>query len=73
LDTHAASASAELRAFERATRLFIEGVGQDQLLIRYLLKGGDSSTHEVSFVLDVSSAYKGAPLPFVSNSQANDS
>jgi hypothetical protein len=67
---HAVPISAELRACERAWGCVIEGVGPDQLLIRYSLKGGESSrsTHEVSFVLDVSSSssYKGAPLPLVS-------
>ena len=69
LAMHAIPISAELRACERALSCIIEGVGPDQLLIRYSLKGGESSrsTHEVSFVLDVSSSsYKGAPLPIVS-------
>jgi len=54
--------SAELRACERATGLVIEGVGPEQLLFRYTIKGGDDSRsmHEVSFVLDLSSqSYKG--------------
>ncbi len=65
---HAVPISAELRACERALHCVIEGVGPEQLLIRYSLKGGGNSrsTHEVSFVLDVSlSSYKGASLPFV--------
>ena len=69
LAMHTGPISAELRACERAWGCVIEGVGPDQLLIRYSLKGGESSrsTHEVSFVLDVSSSsYKGAPPPFVS-------
>ena len=69
LAMHTGPISAELRACERAWGCVIEGVGPDQLLIRYSLKGGESSrpTHEVSFVLDVSSSsYKGTPLPFVS-------
>jgi len=66
---HAVPISAELRACERSLDCVIEGVGPEQLLIRYSLKGGENtrSTHEVSFVLDVSSSsYKGALLPFVS-------
>jgi len=66
---HAIPISAELRACERALDCIIEGVGPEQLLIRYSLRSGENSrsTHEVSFVLDVSSSsYKGAPLPFVS-------
>jgi hypothetical protein len=48
---------AELRTYERSMGLFIEGVGPDQLLFRYTIKGGDNSrsTHEASFVLDLSS------------------
>lgn len=64
LATHAVPLSAELRACERALGCVIEGVGPGQLLIRYSLKVGEGSrsTHEVSFVLDVSSSsYKGAP------------
>ncbi|KAF8498711.1 hypothetical protein F5888DRAFT_1691309 [Russula emetica] len=55
---HAIPISAELRACERALDCVIEGVGPEQLLIRYSLKGGENSrsTHEVSFVLDVSSS-----------------
>jgi kinetochore protein Spc25 len=47
---------AELRTYERSMGLFIEGVGPDQLLFRYTIKGGDNSrsTHEASFVLDLS-------------------
>ena len=67
---HAIPISAELRACERALDCVIEGVGPEQLLIRYSLKGGGEnsrSTHEVSFVLDVSSSsYKGALLLSVS-------
>jgi len=60
LATNAALLSAELRACERALGFVLEGVGLDQLLIRYSLKAGDNSRHEVSFVLDVSStSYKG--------------
>lgn len=62
---HAKPLSAELRACERALGCAIEGVGPDQLLFRYTLKGGDDphSTHEVSFVLDLSSpsSFKGTP------------
>ena len=68
LAKHAVPISAQLRACERTLCYVIEGVGQDQLLMRCSLKSGESSrsTHEVSFVLDVSSSsYKGAPLPFV--------
>jgi kinetochore protein Spc25 len=51
---------AELRACERVLGCIIEGVGPEQLLIRYSIKGGDSM-YEASFVLDVSSpSYKGA-------------
>ena len=62
LAAHAARASSELRACERALSCIIEGVGPDQLLIRYSINGGEgSSTRDVSFVLDVSSpSYKGA-------------
>jgi kinetochore protein Spc25 len=63
LATHAAPISAESRACERALGYVIEGVGPDQLLLRYSLKSGEGSrsTHEVSLVLDVSSTlYKGA-------------
>ena len=66
---HAVPIYTELRACERALDCVIEGVGPEELLIRYSLKGGENSrsTHEVSFVLDVSSSsYKGALLPFVS-------
>ena len=66
---HAVPISAELRACERALDCVIEGVGPEQLLIRYSLKVGENSrsTHEVSFVLDVSSSsYKGVLLPFLS-------
>jgi kinetochore protein Spc25, fungi type len=62
LATNAAPLSGELRACERALGCVIEGVGPDQLLIRYSIKGdeGSRSAHEVSFVLDVSSpSYKG--------------
>ena len=62
LAAHAARASSELRACERALSCVIEGVGPDQLLIRYSINGGEGSRsmHEVSFVLDVSSSsYKG--------------
>ena len=40
----------------------VEGVGPEQLLIRYSIKGEDSrSMHEAHFVVDVSSpSYKGA-------------
>lgn len=65
---HAVPISAELRACERALDCVIEGVGPEQLLIRYSLKVGENSrsTHEVSFVLDVSSSsYKGVLLPFL--------
>jgi len=61
LAAHAARASSELRACERALSCVIEGVGPDQLLIRYSINGGEGScsTHDVSFVLDVSSpSYK---------------
>ncbi|KAI0305964.1 hypothetical protein B0F90DRAFT_1694984, partial [Multifurca ochricompacta] len=61
LAMYAVPVSAELRACERALGCVIEGVGPDQLLIRYTLKGGEGlrSTREVSFVLDVSShSYK---------------
>ena len=64
LASHAAWASSELRACERALSCVVEGVGPDQLLIRYSINGGEGSRsmHEVSFVLDVSSpSYKGAP------------
>ncbi|KAH9967352.1 hypothetical protein BC827DRAFT_1173592 [Russula dissimulans] len=61
LDANAALLSVELRACERALGCVIEGVGPDQLLIRYSLKAGEDSRsiHEVSFVLDVTStSYK---------------
>jgi len=59
LAENAALLSAELRACERALGCVIEGVGPDQLLIRYSLKTGEGPTREVSFVLDVSStSYK---------------
>jgi len=61
LASHAAPVSAELRACERGLRCIIEGVGPDQLLIRYSVKGDEDSCsmHEVRFVLDVSSpSYK---------------
>ncbi|KAF8262620.1 hypothetical protein EI94DRAFT_1743136, partial [Lactarius quietus] len=47
----------KLLTCERITGLFIEGVSPEQLLIRYTIKGGDNSrsTHEASFVLDLSS------------------
>ena len=67
--------SAELRACERVLGCVIEGVGPDQLLIRYSLKSGEDSIREVSFVLDVSStSYKGVschPCPL--DARANDS
>jgi kinetochore protein Spc25, fungi type len=62
LDAQRAHVPEELRIFERALGCVIEGVGPDQLLIRYVLKDaqGSRSTHEASFVLDVSStSYKG--------------
>ncbi|KAH9975855.1 hypothetical protein BGW80DRAFT_1294882 [Lactifluus volemus] len=61
LDAQRAHVPEELRIFERALGCVIEGVGPDQLLIRYVLKDaqGSRSTHEASFVLDVSSpSYK---------------
>ncbi len=67
LAAHAAPVSAELRACERGLGCIIEGVGPDQLLIRYSVKGDEDSCsmHEVSFVLDVSSpSYKGASPSF---------
>ncbi len=73
LAKHAVPISAELLACERALGCVIEGVGPEQLLIRYSLKGGvnSPSAREVSFVLDVSSSsYKGVPLPFVSTLNA---
>jgi hypothetical protein len=60
---HVSPTSADLRACERAWRCAIEGVGPEQLLIRFFFKDGDGSrsTREASFVLDVSSpSYKGA-------------
>jgi len=63
LAANAAPLSAELRACERVLGCIIEGVGPEQLLIRYSIKGGEGSRsmYEVSFVLDVSSpSYKGA-------------
>ncbi len=64
LATHATPLSAELRACERVLGCVIEGVGPDQLLMRFTLKRVDEdsrSTHEVSFVLGLSSqfSYKG--------------
>lgn len=77
LAKHAAPISAQLRACERTLCCVIEGVGPDQLLIRYSLKVDESSrsTHEVSFVLDVSSSsYKGTPLPlYLLDAQADNS
>ncbi|KAI9433549.1 hypothetical protein H4582DRAFT_1986495 [Lactarius indigo] len=61
LAMHAGPMSAEVRACERATGLVIEGVGPDQLLFRYTIKVVDDdsrSTHEVSFVIDLSSQFK---------------
>ncbi|KAI9433556.1 hypothetical protein H4582DRAFT_1986608 [Lactarius indigo] len=61
LAMHARPMSAEVRACERATGLVIEGVGPDQLLFRYTIKVVDDdsrSTHEVSFVIDLSSQFK---------------
>ena len=54
---HAKPMAAELLTCERASNLFIEGVGPEQLLFRYTIKSGDNSrsTHEASFVLDLSS------------------
>ncbi|KAH9989854.1 hypothetical protein BJV77DRAFT_1015587 [Russula vinacea] len=43
LAMHTGPISAELRACERAWGCVIEGVGPDQLLIRYSLKGSESS------------------------------
>ena len=55
LALHAKPMDAELRTYERSMGLYIEGVGPDQLLFRYTIKGGDNSrsTHEASFVLDL--------------------
>ncbi|KAH9026532.1 hypothetical protein EDB85DRAFT_1979530, partial [Lactarius pseudohatsudake] len=60
LAMHARPMSAEVRACERATGLVIEGVGPDQLLFRYTIKVDDDSrsTHEASFVIDLSSQFK---------------
>jgi hypothetical protein len=59
---HSARVPHELRTFERVLGCVIEGVGPDQLLIRYNIKDGQGSRsmREASFVLDVSSpSYKG--------------
>lgn len=65
LAMHAKPMDAELLTYERSMGLFIEGVGPEQLLFRYTIKGDDSSRstpHEASFVLDLSSqpTFKGA-------------
>ena len=66
LAMHISPTSADLRACERAWRCVIEGVGPEQLLIRYFFKDGQGShsTGEASFVLDVSS-----PSPYKGTSQ----
>ncbi|KAI0042089.1 hypothetical protein FA95DRAFT_1610468 [Auriscalpium vulgare] len=55
LDAHASEVAVEVTACEHATQCFIEGVGQDQLLIRYLHISKRDWSREASFVLDVSS------------------
>ncbi|KAI0272643.1 hypothetical protein BC834DRAFT_356548 [Gloeopeniophorella convolvens] len=56
LEQHMAPLAAEARACERALGCVIEGVGPDQLLIRFSIKvgEGDGSKQDASFVLDVS-------------------
>ncbi|KAI0063057.1 hypothetical protein BV25DRAFT_1915389 [Artomyces pyxidatus] len=59
LETHASNTTPELYACERGLRCVIEGVGKDQLLVRFSHIDPSNPRREASFVLDVSArSYK---------------
>lgn len=63
MDSHAAHNSPELIACQTGLRCIVEGVGKDQLLIRFSHIDPSDSRREASFVLDVSArSYKGVYL-----------
>jgi len=67
LKLRATQAAAELKLCEDHLQCVIEGIGQDQLLVRFFRIHRSDYDREFSFVLDVSNqAYKG--MSFLSHS-----
>lgn len=65
LQSHAQSATPELKACEHRLKCIVEGIEKDQLLVRFSHIDKDELEREFSFVLDVSSrAYRGQS-PFI--------
>ncbi len=60
LNDYASRVSPELEEFQKYLKCTIEGIGRDQILVRFTHVDPSDSSREFSLVLDISdSAYKG--------------
>ena len=62
LNTHAAHMLPGVDAVERVLGCIIEGIGADQVLLRFVHLDAANADRECSLVLDIAQGYKGALL-----------